>query len=483
MSTTASGAQAGGSASFEGIGNIVSADGRYVVFSSGANNLVTGDTNNYSDIFLKDTQTGAISRVSTSSTATQGNGDSSHASISADGRYVLFRSDASNLVPSDTNNFPDYFIKDTQTGTLTRVSTSSTGVEANDGGWLGALSAGGRYVAFTSDSSNIVVGDTNGTNDVFLKDTQTGTVIRVSTSSSGAEANAGSAYQDVSADGRYVVFQSDASNLVAGDTNNEVDIFVKDTQTGAISRISLNSAGGESDSYSYQPKISPDGHYITFESGAALTAGDTNGTTSVYRVSNPLYAAACFTRGTLISTPNGERPVETLAIGDTILLSNGDSTVVKWIGRRTIPLAQALQNGSSPVLVCAGALGEDMPSRDLYVSPDHALLFDGTLIHASAMVNGDNIRQCTAWPGDVEYFHIETEQHAIILANGAPAETFIDNQARQRFDNAAEYDALYPNASPMRELRLPRVKFHRQLSAITAARLHRYAARTVARAA
>jgi hypothetical protein len=171
----------------------------------------------------------------------------------------------------------------------------------------------------------------------------------------------------------------------------------------------------------------------------------------------------CFVEGTRIQTPMGDQRVESLAIGDTILNHRGQAITVKWIGRQTRNPRFAILNEQMPIQITAGALGEGLPSRDLYLSPDHALLVDGCLVHASALVNGRTITQATTWEGDIEYYHIETEGHEIILAEGTPAETFIDNVSRKTFDNHADYDRLYPDAGPMVELDQPRVKFARQL--------------------
>ena len=183
--------------------------------------------------------------------------------------------------------------------------------------------------------------------------------------------------------------------------------------------------------------------------------------TPVASAFNPLLY--CFEKNTLITTPAGERAVSELAIGDEVLNSDNKAVKVKWIGRQTINPIFAKLEKSMPVRIAAGALGNDLPTTDLYVSPGHALYVDGVLAHASALVNGSTITQINRWSGDVEYYHIETENHELILANGAPAETFIDNVSRKEFDNWAEYEALYPNAAPMVELDLPRVKFARQL--------------------
>jgi Tol biopolymer transport system component len=180
------------------------------------------------DVFVHDRVTGQTSRVSVSSSGEQGNGESRFPSLSADGRYVAFESLASNLVPSDTNGTPDVFIHDRVTGQMTRVSVSSSGEEGNGNSSEASVSANGRYVAFHSSASNLVPGDTNGTWDVFVHDRVTGQTSRVSVSSSGEQGNGNSYEANISPDGRYVAFGSAASNLVPGDTNGTPDVFVHD---------------------------------------------------------------------------------------------------------------------------------------------------------------------------------------------------------------------------------------------------------------
>jgi hypothetical protein len=179
----------------------------------------------------------------------------------------------------------------------------------------------------------------------------------------------------------------------------------------------------------------------------------------------------CFARGTQIKTAQGPAIVESLNPHETVIDHEGKATNVKWIGyqRRTPEFAQF--DDYLPVKICAGALEENVPVRDLYLSPDHAILVDGHLIHAKALVNGKSIVQMTEWQGDIEYYHIETENHEIIFAEGVPCETFIDNVSRQQFDNYAEYQALYPFSTVMKELPLPRVRHRRQLPSAIATRI------------
>ncbi len=225
-----SGTQATGGGSYR---PAISADGRYVAFESNATDLVSGDTNGMSDIFLHDRQTGATTRVSVNSAGTQTtDGDSSDPDVSDDGRYVAFESNATNLVSGDTNSQIDIFLRDRQAGTTARVSVNSSGSQATGGhSYDPSLSSDGRHVALRSFATNLVSSDTNGFADIFVRDRQEGSTERVSVDSSGSQATGGILGSDdpsISDDGRYVAFSSEATNLVSGDTNGFADVFVHD---------------------------------------------------------------------------------------------------------------------------------------------------------------------------------------------------------------------------------------------------------------
>jgi Tol biopolymer transport system component len=263
----------------------ISADGRFVAFASYATNLVPGDTNGASDIFVHDRQSGITERVSVDSTGNQGDGASYVPAISGDGRFVAFASVATNLVPGDTNGGWDVFVHDRQTRATERVSVDSTGSQGNNttsaiwNSYRPAISADGRFVAFPSDATNLVPGDTNGRLDVFVHDRQTRTTERVSMDSAGNPGNRDSIQPSISADGRFVAFGSDATNLVSGDTNWWADVFVHDRQTRTTERVSVDSAGTQGNgSFSGEPSISADGRFVAFTSDARnLVPGDTNG--------------------------------------------------------------------------------------------------------------------------------------------------------------------------------------------------------------
>jgi WD40-like Beta Propeller Repeat len=227
-------------------GPSISADGRFVAFSSAATNLVPGDTNGSSDVFVHDRQTGATERVSVGIAGIEGNSHSGNPSISADGRFVAFTSDASNLVAGGTSG-RQAFVHDRVTGATEVVSVSSDGALGTGFATPGAISGDGRFVAFGSFASNLVPGDTNGAIDVFVHDRVTGTTVRASVRTDGGEGNDASLRSSINGDGSIVTFSSDATNLVDGDTNEFRDIFVHDMVTGVTERISVGAAGVQSD--------------------------------------------------------------------------------------------------------------------------------------------------------------------------------------------------------------------------------------------
>jgi Tol biopolymer transport system component len=265
VSVASSGAEANG----DSRSPTVSGDGRYVAFSSNAANLVPADTNGTSDVFVRDRQTGRTVRASVSGSGAEADGESSSQTISASGRYVAFASWATNLVPGDTNNGSDIFVRDLRAGTTTRVSVSDTGAEPNHYSSAPAITPDGRHVAFFSWATNLVPGDTNDSSDVFVRDLRAGTTTRVSVSSAGVEGDFYSSTPAISANGRYVAFESWASNLVAGDTNDSYDVFVRDRLTGTTTRVSVSSTGAQGSYHSSDPAITPDGRYVAFESTAA----------------------------------------------------------------------------------------------------------------------------------------------------------------------------------------------------------------------
>lgn len=263
----------------------ISADGRFVVFTSGASNLVSGDTNGYYDVFLHDRLDGTTRRVSMGLNGAQPNNYAVDPAISADGRQVAFLSAASNLVAGDTNGQIDTFVYDRLSGTIERVSVSSAGLQASGGSpdvsWgPPAISADGRFVAFSSDAPNLVADDTNGTTDVFVRDRVTGTTTRVSVASDGSQVGSpvnddGSYRPSISDDGRYVAFESHSIDLAQND--GAIGAYVHDRLTGKTVCVSARPAGAMHPCMGYRPTVSASGRYVTFESDADdLIVPDTN---------------------------------------------------------------------------------------------------------------------------------------------------------------------------------------------------------------
>ena len=232
-----------------------------------------------------------VTRVSVATGGAQGDDVSGLPALSADGRYVVFASAASNLVAGDTNGAVDVFVRDRQAGTTTRVSLSGAGAEADCESWTGAISATGRFVAFNSCASNLVAGDTNRSTDVFLRDRDTDadgifdepdavSTARVSVATGGQQGDSSSAVSKpsaISADGRYVVFESWAATLVAGAVGDDSHIYVRDTAQGTTTRLSVATDGTPGKGDSVFPTISSSGRFVAFTSGASnLVADDTN---------------------------------------------------------------------------------------------------------------------------------------------------------------------------------------------------------------
>jgi len=222
-------------------------------------------------------------RVSVDSSGAQGDAGSGRPSLSADGRYVAFASDATDLVAGDTNGRTDVFVHDRQSGVTERISVDSAGAQGNGPSGDPSISADGRHVAFHSDATDLVVGDTNGRTDVFVHDRETGVTERVSVDSGGAQGNGSCFEPSLAEHGRFVAFWGRADNLVPGDTNSSWDIFVHDRVTGITERISVDSSGVEANSWSFYPSSSVDGQVVAFSTGADnLVAGDTNGHSDVF---------------------------------------------------------------------------------------------------------------------------------------------------------------------------------------------------------
>lgn len=278
----------------ESVEPLLSADGGSVVFSSLAPNLVPDDTNEVSDIFLRDLVTGGIERVSVADDGSQAEPrgtflehGSYYPAVSAGGRYVTFASVSSNLVPGDTQDeVLDVFLRDRIASATYKISIGWDGRAPDYDSYVSAVSADGRFVAFDSDATTLVPDETNESTDVFVRDRLTNDIRRVSVSSSGDEGNADSVLASMSANGRHVVFQSWADNLVADDTNGLPDVFVHDLVTAVTTRLSVSATGDELRGISLAAgpaSISMSGRYAVFVTAASrVVPGTSNGKAQVY---------------------------------------------------------------------------------------------------------------------------------------------------------------------------------------------------------
>jgi Tol biopolymer transport system component len=285
VSITTNGDHANGDSITASLASIMSGNGRYVAFLSTASNLVPDDNNGIQDLFVRDRMLKTTSRISIGQRGEESNELPNSIAMTSDGNAIAFMSFADNLVPGDTNGTSDIFIYDLSSQTTRIVSVNQNGNAAPGDNSYPSVSANGRFVSFQSDANNLVEGDTNQVYDAFVKDMETGFVDRISVSSIGEQGNSHSNVPSISSNGRYAAFFSMASNLVEGDTNNHVDIFVFDRETRTTKLVSKTSDGRQSNGDSSFPTISGDGRYVVFNSDASnLVDDDTNGLSDYFWV-------------------------------------------------------------------------------------------------------------------------------------------------------------------------------------------------------
>lgn len=372
-STTLVSAASSGTPNGQSDSSAVSSTGRFVAFTSTANNLVAGDSNGITDVFRRDTQTGTTIRVSLANSGAQLSSASSDPAISADGRYVAFISASAGVVTGDTNDAPDVFVRDTQSATTTRVSVDTTGAQAPDGADEVAISGDGRWVAFstasalistdTNESSDIYARDTVGNTTtritaaaggweptvngngqyytftttcgtvtcIFRKDRLGGTPVRASVPTSGTNPNAASYNSAITTDGTKIVFESEASNLVSpADTNATVDIYLRNMTTSITTRVTVAGDGGETNDWSFEPSVSDDGRYVAFSSLAtnhnAVTETDTTIDVYVRDLTNSV--SERFSRSPFGATLNGASSGPALSADGTALAFTSFATNV-----------------------------------------------------------------------------------------------------------------------------------------------------------
>jgi len=247
----------------------ISGDGRFVAFYSRATNLVDDDNNEVLDVFVRDRINQTNELISVDNSGNQGNYSSFSPSISADGRFVAFASDASNLVDDDTNEHIDVFVHDRANHTTEIISVRSNGNQGDADSQNPSISRDGRFVAFTSQADNLDPNDANALRDIFVHDRTNHTTELISVASNGNQGNRHSLLSFISADGRFVAFSSDATNLVRNDMNNATDIFVHVRANHTTERVSVDRYGFEGDHDSDFPVISADGRIVAFDSRAS----------------------------------------------------------------------------------------------------------------------------------------------------------------------------------------------------------------------
>jgi hypothetical protein len=244
-------------------------------------------------------------------------------------------------------------------------------------------------------------------------------------------------------------------------------------------------ADGQLREYKYVGTAPDGGGFIAKDGGKAYLFTNTPQTAAgtEYTVNKIDVTHICFMTGTGIATPLGRVPVQDLKIGDLVCTAEGRAVPVRWVGRQSVSRLFADPVRALPICIKAGALADSVPSRDLYVSPCHALLVDDILVQAGALVNGASIVRHENAPLLFTYYHIETDDHSLILAENTPAETFIDNVNRMAFDNWDEHEQLYPNGCALIELPYPRAKGLRQVPRAIRSRLAGRAAMLMAASA
>jgi Tol biopolymer transport system component len=392
----------------------MSADGRYVVFTSNATNLVFSDVNDRADIFVRDITNWTITRASIASNGTPGNGDSSLPGISSDGAWIVYDSAATNLVPGDTNGHTDVFVRAHFFPVTERVSVGTGGVEANQGATRGNVSGDGHFVAFESHSDNLVAGDTNGDNDIFVRDRLFDTTERVSVSSTGAQAMGSSEFAHISLDGRIVVFQSTAPNLVLRDTNNTTDVFLHDRATGETTLISSSLAGVSGNGASIRPSLSDDGRWITFSSVASdLVTGDTNAVSDVFVGDTHTGVLMLVSRSTAGMLGNGPSDVPAISPdGHMLVFRSAANNLVAGDTNAQVDLFLRDLQADFTTRVSFEADGTQLTGT----LDDPAISADGSYVSywssADDIVPGDT-------NGATDVFVVDTQSNAEIAAYGA----------------------------------------------------------------
>jgi Tol biopolymer transport system component len=396
----------------------LSPDGRFVVFTSAANDLVPGGNNFYSlNVFLRDRTSNTTVLVSGNLSGTGGgNGSSVPGQASTNGQFVVFQSDASNLVPNDTNGVTDIFVRDLVAGTTTLVSVSTNGGPANGASTDPVMTPDGRYVAFISSASNLVPGDTNGIPDIFIRDLVAGTNYLVSVGAllPSGSANPIMATPVITPDGRYVAFFSSAINLastVPGTSTGEV--YVRDRLTGTTTWASTNAATIVSATLSlsgmpaYHPQLSDDGRYVAFKAGSTVVGGaavilqydSTAATTTVVNTNGVGWIVDIDDNGGPEMTPDGRFIAFARNEG---ALSSGYSSVHVWDSQAAVDTLVSDDGSGVPT---------NTTSQAPAISPDGqfvAFLSNATNLVANAVTSGFHVYLRNLPSGTTQLVDVDT---------------------------------------------------------------------------
>ncbi|HWC86714.1 MAG TPA: hypothetical protein VG388_09245 [Solirubrobacteraceae bacterium] len=372
----------------------ISADDRFVAFASFASNLGPRvGTRRLSHIYEFDFATGQATLISGGMSGAPANASSVTPAVSADGSVVAFASQATNLVPGTRRRVSDVFVKEGD-GPVRLVSVAFGGAQPDADSNQPVVSANGRFVAFTSAADNLIAGDDNSSSDIFIADLQTGTIRRVSVSSRGGQANGSSYNPSISADGHLVSFTSDATNLVRGDHNHASDVFVRNLPAGTTRRVSLSSFGGEQNAAVPQPftefsDLSADGHYVVFDSNATnLAKGATTGHTNIFRHSLVSGHTWLVSENSLLKPGDNDSfaPATSGAGEVTVFESFADNLASPWVPSENI-FAQDFASGTALTLDVAPDGSARAPELDPQLLQQPAISADGSLV---AFVSGAN---------------------------------------------------------------------------------------------
>jgi hypothetical protein len=338
-------------------------------------------------------------------------------------------------------------------GQVVLVSGNADGTVGNATSDAATLSADGRYVVFTSRATNLGPGNLASgatlpaeVEQVYVKDLLTGTVSLVSQTAAGVVGDGDAAGASISNDGSTVVFSDSADNLAAGAAGEQ--LYAASLSDGVVTGLTLLSEAGAipGDGASNAASLSADGKTVVFQSDADNLAAGAGASEAVYETETAPTVAICYLRGTRVATPAGAVPIETLGRGDRLFTRFGGVQAIKWIGRQSFAARFIARNPAQwPVRIAAGALGPALPVRDLFVSPGHSMLIADRLILARNLINGVTITQSQPTE-DVHYYQVELEAQDCILAEAAWSETYADDVGlRNQFHNVGEFRILFPD--------------------------------------